>query len=119
MLVLPYDFYTELDGSLLEFTDLSQLVTVGLADGTEIPAAIVDDFLGNQMVSGAARPLLTAVEIAAELVVLARDLDIDGAVVDRHGVVLALPDMGIPDPTLMGDLARLLLDTPSNSTGKS
>lgn len=113
MLVLPYDFYTELDGSLLEFTDISQLVTVGLADGTEIPAAIVDDFLGNQMVSGAARPLLTAVEIAAELVVLARDLDIDGAVVDRHGVVLALPDMGIPDPTLMGDLARLLLDTPS------
>jgi hypothetical protein len=49
--------------------------------------------------------LLTAIEIAAELVVLARDIDIDGGAVDRHGVVLALPDMGIPDATLMGDLA--------------
>lgn len=113
MLVVPYDFYTELDGSLFEYTDISQLVTVGLDDGTEIPAAIVDEYLGNQMVSGAEQPLGTAVEIAAELVVLARDLDIDGGVVDRHGVVLALPDLGIPDPTLMGHLTRLILGTPT------
>lgn len=113
MLVLPYDFYTDLDGSLLDFTDISQLVTVELADGQTVEAAIVDDFLGSQMVRGADEPVLTAIEIAAELVVLARDIDIDGGAVDQHGVILALPDLGIPDATFVAELAPLLLGSPS------
>lgn len=111
LLVLPWDFYTDLDGSLLELTDISQLVTVLLPSGDDIPAAIVDDFLGNQMVRGTDEPLRTAVEIAAELVVLARDLELDGRPVAKHGVVLALPDLGIPDPTFVAELARLLVGT--------
>ena len=113
MLVMPYDFYADLEGSLFEFTDISQLVTVTLDDGSLLNAAIVDDFLGNQMVQGADTPERTAIEIAAELAVLARDIDIDGGAVERHGVVLALPDMGIPDATLMAELAPLLLASPS------
>lgn len=113
MLVLPYDFYTDLDGSLLDFTDISQLVTVDLDDGQTVPAAIVDDFLGTQMVRGADDPVLTAIEVAAELVVLARDIDIDGGAVDQHGVILALPDLGIPDATFVSELAPLLLGSPS------
>ena len=113
MLVLPYDFYTDLDGSLFDFTDISQLVTVELDDGQTVPAAIVDDFLGSQMVRGADEPVLTAIEVAAELVVLARDIDIDGGAVDKHGVILALPDLGIPDATFVAELAPLLLSSPS------
>ncbi len=113
LLVLSYDFYTDLEGSLLDFTDISQLVTVELANGQTVPAAIVDDFLGSQMVRGADEPVLTAIEIAAELVVLARDIDIDGGAVGRHGVVLALPDMGVPDATFIAELAPLLADTPA------
>jgi hypothetical protein len=113
MLVLPYDFYSDLDGSLLDFTDISQLVTVELDDGQTVPAAIVDDFLGSQMVRGADEPVLTAIEVAAELVVLARDIDIDGGAVDKHGVILALPDLGIPDATFVAELTPLLLSSPS------
>ena len=113
MLVLPYDFYTDLDGSLLDFTDISQLVTVELDDGQTVPAAIVDDFLGSQMVRGADEPVLTAIEIAAELVVLARDIDVDGGAVDQHGVILALPDLGVPDATFVAELAPLLLGSSS------
>jgi hypothetical protein len=112
MMVMPYDFYTSLDGSLLGFTDISQLVTVELADGQQVPAAIVDEFLAAQMQRGADHPFSTAVEIAAELVVIARDIDVDGGLVDRHGVVLALPDLGIPDPALMSALIPLLTTTP-------
>ncbi len=112
LLVLPWDFYTELDGSLLELTDISQLVTVDLGDGTDMPAAIVDDYLGNQLVRGADDPLGIAIEIASELVVLARDLDVDGRAVERHGVLLALPDMGVPDPALVAELGRLLVASP-------
>jgi hypothetical protein len=112
LLVLPWDFYTDLDGSLLELTDISQLVTIDLGDGTEMPAAIVDDHLGNQLVRGADDPFEIAIEIASELVVLARDLDVDGRAVDRHGVLLALPDMGVPDPALVAELGRLLVASP-------
>lgn len=111
LLVLPWDFYTELDGSLDELTDISQLLTVRLSEDDDVRAAVVDDFLGNQMVRGADEPLRMAVQIAAELVVLARDLDIDGRAVENHGVVLALPDMGVPDPAFVSRLAALLQDT--------
>ena len=113
LMMLPYDFYTDLDGSLLDFTDISQLISVELADGQTVQAAVIDDFLGSQMVRGADEPVSTAIEVAAELVVLARDIDIDGGAVDRHGVVLALPDMSIPDAAFMAELAPLLLGSPS------
>jgi hypothetical protein len=113
LLVLPWDFYTDLDGSLLELTDISQLVTVRLPSDDDIPAAIVDDFLSNQMVRGTESPLPTAIEVAAELLVLARDLDLDGRPVAKHGVLLALPDLGVPDPAFIGELARLLVGTPA------
>ncbi len=113
LVVLPWDFYTDLEGNLGMVTDISQLLTIELADGQPVPAAVVDDFIGMQMVRGAEEPLLTAVEIAAELVVLARDLDIDGEVVERHGVVLALPDLGVPDAAFMAELAPLLATSPA------
>ena len=112
LLVLPYPFYDGLEGSLRGFTDISQLVTVGLADGNTVPAAIVDPYFAAQLEAGADDPVLGAVEVVAELVVLAGDIDDDGLVVDRHSVLLALPDLGVPDPALMSELTSLLLSTP-------
>lgn len=112
LLVLPYRFYDGLDGSLRGLTDISQLVTVELADGSMVPAAIVDEFFARQMREGADDPVLGAIEIAAELVVLAGDIDDDGLIVDRHSVLLGLSDLGVPDAELMAELTPLLLSTP-------
>ncbi|MEZ5250058.1 MAG: hypothetical protein R2713_12870 [Ilumatobacteraceae bacterium] len=87
-------------------------MTVTLDDGSLLNAAIVDDFLGNQMVQGADTPERTAIEIAAELVVLARDIDIDGGAVERHGVV-SRSRHGDPGPHLDGRARPLLLASPS------
>ena len=112
MLVLPYQFYDGLDGSLRGFTDTSQLVTVELADGNIVPAAVVDDLLSRQLLAGADDPVLGAVRIAAELVVLADSIADEGLLVERHGILLALADLGVPDARLMAELIPLLLSTP-------
>jgi hypothetical protein len=112
MMILPFEIYDRLDGSLREFTDISQLVTIGLADGSTMPAAVIDGLLAEQLASGAANPRRTAIEIASELVVLARDINADGGIVDRHGLVLALADAGVPDARLMTELMPLLIATP-------
>jgi len=112
MLVMPFDVFTATEGNTGIFTDTTQLVTVGLSDGSTLPTAVVDPYIGERLDGGADTPVATSIDVVADLVVMAQEIREGGGVVSRHGMVLGLSDLGVPDPTLLGDLTGLLLTTP-------
>jgi hypothetical protein len=112
MLVMPFDVFTATEGNTGLFTDTTQLVTVGLSDGSTLPTAVIDPYIGERLDGGAGTPLATSIDVVADLVVMAQEIRESGGVVSRHGMVLGLSDLGVPDPTLLGNLTGLLLTTP-------
>jgi hypothetical protein len=112
MLVMPFDVFTATEGNTGLFTDTTQLVTVGLSDGSTLPTAVIDPYIGERLDGGAGTPLATSIDVVADLVVMAQEIRESGGIVSRHGMVLGLSDLGVPDPTLLGDLTGLLLTTP-------
>ncbi len=112
LVVLPYDTYDELEGSTHDLVDTTQLLTVELPDGTDLPASIGDPHLEPQLDGAAAHPFATAIDIVADLLVMRREVQDDAGLVDRHGLLLARSDHGVLDPTFAGHLTSLLLTTP-------
>jgi len=112
LMVLPYDVYDQLQGSLHGYFDTTQLVGLDLGDNTTLPAAVVDPSLAEQLADPGTDPMLTAVSIAAELSVLGGQIDTTGEQRSRHGIVLGTNDLAPIDPTVLGDLAPILAATP-------
>lgn len=112
MLVMPFDVFTSTEGNTGVFTDTTQLVTVELPDGSTLPTAVVDPYIGERLDVGADTPLASSIDVVADLLVMAQEIRESGGVVGRHGMVLGLSDLGVPDPALLGDLTALLLTTP-------
>jgi len=112
LMVLPYDVYDQLQGSLHGYFDTTQLVGLDLGDNTTLPAAVVDPWLAEQLAAPGADPMLRAVSIAAELSVLGGQIDTTGEPRSRHGIVLSTNDLAPIDPTVLGDLAPILAATP-------
>lgn len=111
LMVMPYDQYEPLPGSLRGYTDTTQLVGADLGDGSTVPVAVVDPDLAEHLTE-AEHPLATAIDIAAELLVIAHQIERNGGVVARHGIVLGRPDLGVIDPEVLSRLAPLLGSTP-------
>jgi hypothetical protein len=113
LLVMPYDEFAQLDGSTGALTDTTQLVSAELPDDASLPIAVVDPSIAGRIAKGADDPLGTAIQVVSDLVVTAQEITDTGEVVSRHGMVLALTDLGIPDPAVLGELTSLLLTTPT------
>ena len=112
LVILPYERYVGLDGSIDRFTDTSQLLAFEANDGTEMPVMLIDPTFSELFsAEGEAATISTAVALVAQLVALARQLDAGGGSVSRHGVVLAREDGGVPDARLLGMVTTLLLAT--------
>jgi hypothetical protein len=111
LMVMPYRLYEPLPGSLRGFTDTTQLVGADLGDGSTVPIAVVDSDLAAQLTS-TEHPLVTAIDITAELLVIAAQIELYGGITARHGLVLGRDDLGVIDPALVTHLAPLLGSTP-------
>ncbi len=111
LMVMPYRLYESLPGSLGGFTDTTQLIDVALGDGSTVPSAIIDPDIAASL-TDTTRPVGTAIDITAELMVIAGQIDRTGAIVARHGMVLGVPDLGVIDAALLEHLAPLLTTTP-------
>lgn len=112
LFVLPYAAYDELPGSLRFYTDTTQLIDLDLGDGTTVPAAVTDERLAGLLAAADGDPVGTAMRVIAELVIIADGIERSGGLVDRHGMVLATPDLGVPDPAVVEQLAPMLMSTP-------
>lgn len=110
--VLPYDVYDGLEGSTHDLVDTTQLLTVELPDGTDLPAAVGDPHFEPQFDAAADHPFATAIDVVADLLVMRREVEDDAGVVDHHGILLARSDHGALDPAFAHDLTALLLTTP-------
>ena len=111
MMVMDFDQYLQTEGGNRDLTDTSQLVAMGLSDGTTVPTAVIDPHIAERLDHGADDPLKASVEIVADLLVIAQSIDDDGGIVSRHGMMLARSDVGVPDAELMGELVTLLMST--------
>ena len=111
LMVMPYRQYEPLPGSLRGYTDTTQLVGADLGDGSTVPIAVVDADLAAQLTS-TEHPLVTAIDLTAELLVIAAQIERNGGIPARHGLVLGRDDLGIIDPEILVHLAPLLGTTP-------
>jgi len=111
LMVMPYRLYETLPGSLGGYTDTTQLIGVGLSDGSTVPATVIDPDIAARL-ADTANPTATAIGVTAELMVIAGQIERTGAIVGRHGMVLGLADLGIIDAGVLERLAPLLTTTP-------
>ncbi len=122
LLVMSTDLYTENVSSVLPATDL--FVEVVLPDGSTLPLLVVDG-LAEQLTADAADAILadaTPTEWAVEtLAVMLLEQEIDDADrtatspragTGRRSRLLTTPDLGAPDPRLVGVLERVAATTP-------
>jgi hypothetical protein len=127
LLVLPSEIYFDLEGSTGLLTDTTRLLTVALPDGTSIDGILPDPYFSETLDIDATDdtdrapgtridPYRTAIATVAELLVIATQIDGDGQLVDRHGLILSRSDGGVPDPAMLAPLARLLATTPGLRT---
>jgi len=123
LLVMSSDLYTETVSSVLPATDL--FVEVSLPDGSTLPLLVVDG-LADELTTDAADAVLTdatPTEWAIEtLAVMLLEQEIDDADrtaaspragTARRSRLLTTPDLGAPDPRLVGVLERVAATTPS------
>ncbi len=113
LLVMPFDTFASTTGATGYFTDTTQLLTVDLPDGSTLPTAVVDPYLGARLDDGADAPLATAIDVMADLLVIATSIDAEGGAVGRHGVVLGASQLGVMDPAVVAQLTSLLLASPA------
>lgn len=126
-LVVPFDTYRSLDGSLGDYTDTTR--TIAVTD-SELRVSVVDPFLAPRFDDPGIDPRATAISIVAELIVLDRqiadarsegdDEDGDGSnssdgSSDGHGVLIGRSDLTPPTPALLTHLAALAADTAASS----
>jgi hypothetical protein len=111
LMVLGFDDYLQADGGNGMFTDTSQLVAIALPNDSSVPAALIDPHIAQRLEDGVGQPVLTSIQVVADLLVIAQSIDQDGGDPSRHGMVLARSDAGVPDAVVMGELSALLLNT--------
>ena len=111
LLLLPPDIYDSLGGSILGYTDTSQLVRVRLSDDRSSDAAIVDRAIGRRLANPSDQPYLDAVYTTVDLLADRQDFitrQLDPA---RRTVLIGTSDLGLPDPAVLGPLTQLITST--------
>ncbi len=113
LMVMTPAVYDGLDGSIGAFSDYrGELVPADLPNGAVFDIAVVDHTISDLLVHPLATPEQTRVYAAAQLLALRQGLEISGADLQRHSVVIAAPDLGVPDAAVLGSIASLIAETP-------
>lgn len=111
VMVMGFDHFITTEGSTGLLTDASQLLTTVLTDGSSIPTAVIDPYLAERFDGASTDPHRSAIEVVADLLVIAASIEADGLFVGSHGMLLGRSDIGVPDAAFAGQLVELLLTT--------
>lgn len=112
MMVVPGDVYDLLPDSLGGFTDTTQLVQLQVAPDVTVDAAVVDRVATDDLARPTDTPLLTSIEMVADLLGVRQQVEDFGGDPRRHGITLATPDFAMPDLERFTAFTTLLADTP-------
>ena len=109
MLVMPFRSYDALDGSLRGFTDSMLLQSTVLPNGSSVAIAVIDPVMSllDPSVEPDVTPAAKAVHMMAEISTARVDLQ-----PDRRSLIVATPDLGIPDPDVLAFLAQFASENP-------
>ena len=109
LLVMPFDDYIALEESLPQLTDTSLLIHAQLTDDTTMPLVVIDPImrlLDPDRATGNT-PAEDAIHLIAEISAIRQQLD-----PDRRGLVLATPNLGVPDADVLVHLQQFANEHP-------
>jgi hypothetical protein len=109
LLVMPFRSYSSLDGSLRGFDDATLLQSSVLPNGSSVAIAVIDPVMSllDPSVEPDVTPAAKAVHMMAEISTMRLGLD-----PDRRSLIVATPDLGIPDPAVLDFLAQFTGEHP-------
>jgi hypothetical protein len=111
LLLLTPSLYDSLAGNIGGFTDTSQLIQVHLDDDRTFDAAIVDPIIGKRLDETSPTPFLTAVDTTVDLLADRHDIIGRGGNPRRHTVLIGTDGLGLPDPTTLAEITKLITTT--------
>jgi hypothetical protein len=90
----------------------SQLLRARISSDSTVNIAVADRRFQQLLGEPSANPILTAINGVADLLAARQQVVDDGGLPHRHGVVLAAPDLGIPNTAVFAALTGLIATTP-------
>jgi hypothetical protein len=113
LMVMTPQIYDSLDGTIFFFSDnKGELISAELPNNRDFDVAVVDHTISELLVDPLSTPELTRIYAVANLLALRQGIEIAGENVQRRAVVVATPDLGIPDAGLIGSITALIAETP-------
>ena len=116
LMVTTPQLYATLPGSIKAFSDYKgELVPARLPNNSILDVAVVDNIISQLLLHPLATPELTRIYAVANLLALRQGIAILGESPRQRAVVLAMPDLSVPDAALFGPLTALIAETPGLS----
>jgi hypothetical protein len=113
LMAMSPQIYDTLSGSIKVFSDYKgELIAAKLPNGTVFDVAVVDHAISDLLVHPLATTELTRIYAVAHLLALRQGIEISGASLQRHAVLIATPDLGVPGPSVLGPITNLIAATP-------
>ena len=116
LMVTTPQLYATLPGSIKAFSDYKgELVPARLPNNSILDVAVVDNIISQLLLHPLATPELTRIYAVANLLALRQGIAILGESPRQRAVVLAMPDLSVPDAAVFGPLTALIAETPGLS----
>jgi hypothetical protein len=113
LMVMTPQLYATLDGTIGNFSqNKGELIGADLPNNTTLDVAVVDFGISELLATPLDTPVLTKIYAVADLLALRQGIEILGDSVKQRAVVIATPDLGVPDAGLVGAITALIAETP-------
>jgi hypothetical protein len=113
LMVTTPQIYDTLAGTISKYSDYTgELIAAQLPNNTTLDVAVVDRIISDLLVHPLATPELTRIYAVANLLALRQGIAILGDSPRQRAVVLAMPDLGVPQAAAIGPLSALIAETP-------
>ena len=113
LMAMSPQIYDKLTGTIGAYSDFTgELIAAKLPNGTAFDVAVVDHAISQLLVHTLATSELTRIYVVAHLLALRQGLEISGANLQRHAVLIATPDLGVPLASVLGPITDLIAETP-------
>ena len=113
LMVTTPQIYDTLTGSIKGYSDYrGELIPARLPNNSTLDVAVVDRIISDLFVHPLATPELTRIYAVANLLALRQYIAILGESPGRRAVVLAMPDLSVPEASVIGPLTALIAETP-------
>lgn len=115
LMVMSPQMYDDLlpVGAIGKYSDYTgELFAAELPNDTVFDVAVVDHAISDLIARPLETPELTRIYAVADLLALRQRFETEGEPLRRHSVVIASPDLGVPDAALLGSITALITTTP-------